>query len=120
MTPRTRKERETLRPPEVTALETLCELTRFDARVTGRDWKARTFDYYGEHKFFIDALAERGLVELVPFEAGVVDDPYTVFGWRVTPLGRRVLVANGGNPDVTSNAWRRRPVRSTSSRQHRF
>jgi len=120
MTVSTLPDRDKLRPSEITALETLCELTRFNARVTFRDWRRRAFDYYGDDKFFVDALAERGLVELVCFARGLPGETYEEFGWKVTAHGRRVLVANGGNPDITHNAWRRRPLRGTSSRQHRF
>lgn len=114
------EDREKLKPAEVTSLETLCELTKFNARVTGHTWRQRAFEYYGEKGFWLDSLAERGFVELVCFVRGENERAYEEFGWRVTEYGRRVLIANGGNPNVTHNAFRRRPVRNGSSSQHRF
>lgn len=105
---------------EVFALEVLCELGRHGARVTARQWRRDTFAAYGTKGFWVDDLAERGLVKLVEYEVGFGDLKRREFGWRETELGRAVLAYNKGDPNARSSLTAKRPVRDTSGRHHRF
>ena len=90
----------TLSEHEVTALEVLRELTRNGMPVTGRIWRQRVQDFHGPSvKFWIDGLAERGLIELLRDGKS----PLPAWTWVVSAAGVLAIKANAGNPNLTNN-----------------